>query len=143
MAKTRLLRDALATDLDTIATLLEIAVEPKKASLLAIPGAMLAPGEGGQGERATMAPSHGGGIQIFVVDLVHRSNTPHDAIMDLLDEVRNTVEVGTSTLSSVSGVETVDVISWEPTLTSEDIANQLAHIRVHIEVVYLYSKGSL
>lgn len=155
MAKTKALRNALIADLQDIdgeglfvtdLTAGEITTEPKQRTFLRFPAVAIAPGERGASEEPdTLSGATGIAAQSFDLEVTVASETPHDAIQDLLDDIRNAMERKTgSNLCAVDGVLFVVVDGWERDEEQDkQTAQQRAVIKVSVTVKYGYTRGSV
>lgn len=145
---TTTLRDALKDDLGDVATptfeitLRKVYSEPVATDKLIYPSAALIPFEGGTSETDQLTNREGLAEQLFTVRAAVKSRTPFADLMKVLDSIRNAVERSTSNLYGVSQVEQVDVVSWEPVLTSDEVANQVRIIDIDVRVRYHWERGS-
>ncbi len=150
MSTTDTLRDALFDDLNgyTAYTLRprQILTLPTDESEFRKPAISLATGAGGRSEREELGPGTQLVVQQFNLVLWVDGNNPVQELDNLLDDVRNLLEVTTGTLissnSSTYGVEDVNVISWSEPLTGEGIAAGVYFRVVTVEVRYVHRRGS-
>lgn len=143
MATSKTIRDAIITDLTAVAGMVTVSKEPQESRKVATPAAFVIPGGGGDSPGDALTNLTGQTVQDYVVQLIVRSNTPHDDLLDLLDLVRDRMEGSASTTQALPTVEIVAVSDWESIVTSEDIRNQMGFLELTITVRYLYTRGSL
>ena len=147
MAFTTSLRDAIIADLVASGEFAvgQVFKEPEDVEKTSPPCVFVIPGGGGQTDPNAFSTERvGDSTQEFTLQLVVKSSTPHTTVMDLLDAVRNEIEVKASNTNSVSNVDYADVSEWEEVfVTTSDMRNQLAVLQCTVFIAYKYAKGTL
>lgn len=153
VAVTKAIRDALVVDMAAIdgtgifvTTIAAAYKQPLALAERATPSSALVPNQGGQADNATIDGRRGEAAQVYTAEIVVKSSTPLDDVMDYLDDLRNAVERPTSSTRAASGdnwkVERVQVVEWEPVMTGADIANGYGIYHAQIEATYIYERGN-
>ena len=145
MARTLDIRDAIVNDLVASGLFAtgQVYTEPTTIDKTSPPCALIIPGGGGSTDPELSTQRTGDTAQDFIIQLVVKSSTPHDDVMNLLDGIRDQIEVTSSNVHGVTNVQYADVSDWEEVLTAGDIGNLIGVIQATVTVRYLYQKGSL
>lgn len=150
--KTRLIRDALILDLGDIngtgnfvTNVQEISPEPRSIAHIRHPGIIVEPDEGGgTDDPDTLSARKSVVDQIFNLRLVIASTTPHDAIQDFIDDVRNAIERrdGNSYLCALSYVWHATVDTWQKKDLEKTGQQQRITAEVSVRVRYNHTRGA-
>ena len=151
MGHTRTIRDAIVTDLQTITTangyattVRQVYTEPVGIEAHVFPFLELRPSEGGSSDSTELGSRGGESAQAFTVMGGIDSSTPLDDLMDLLDDVRNSIEKSTSTVCVLTDPPVIQatVQDWQLGPAGDEVAIGEREFTADIFVTYSYVRGS-
>lgn len=138
--KTNQYKVALVADLNTVSGL-TVYEHPRDRRSLALPAAVVRSPSSGESEPSSLSARKGQATQSFGVE-IHSKGTQTEA-ENLLDDIRNAVEVGTSGLNALAEVDWSMVVRWDEVEGSEHAAGEFHKFTTTVEISYIYNRGSV